>query len=186
MPKNEHNEQPSLAEYEQRIRERLVIDETSPSGLRWNQFAAAQARGLPAGRMDKYGYWKVNLRVGGKQKTFRAHRMVWFLSDGKWPSAEIDHINGDKKDNRIVNLREASRSENAQNQAMRSSNTSGMKGVDFDRVKGKWRARIRFSGRHILLGRFTNIADAERAVMIARDRLHGEFANHGIHRKAAA
>lgn len=173
------NESSNLAAYEQRIRERLMIDETSPTGLRWNQSAHGKVKGQHAGVAHSNGYLQISIRANINRKFFFAHRVVWFLAHGRWPDGDIDHINGDRMDNRLVNLREASRSENLRNSAMLSSNTSGIKGVSFHKRAGKWQAQIRMDGKINHIGLFANIADAERAIRSAREKLHGEFANHG-------
>lgn len=181
MSDSKRNVHHSLVEYERKINELLDIDETSPSGLRWNKSAAPNVRGRPAGRMGSHGYWKISLRAHGKQREFGAHRIVWLLINGQWPKEQIDHINNDRADNRFANLREASVSENMRNMGMSIRNTSSVKGVSFHKGTGKWRARVELNRKEISLGYFDSIDDAEQAAMAARDRLHGEFANHGVH-----
>lgn len=175
----------NLAEYEQRIRERMVIDETSPSGVRWSQNAHLRVRGRPAGTLDSHGYWQFSVCVNGVGKILRAHRVIWLLAHGSWPKEDIDHINGDRADNRLVNLREASRSENNCNRAMRANNSSSVKGVCFHKGAGKWMAYIQSERNRIHLGLFANLADAECAVRVARERIHGKFANHGAQQEIA-
>lgn len=165
--------------FEQKIRERLVIDETSPSGLRWGALAYHQVRGKPAGRMNNHGYWEVAVRCSGSHRLFQAHRVVWLLAHGRWPKEDIDHINTNKADNRISNLREASRGENLRNARISTRNSSGVKGVSFDKRSEKWLAIVMCDGKTARLGLYDSIADAERAVRFAREQLHGEFANHG-------
>lgn len=167
--------------FEQRIRESLAIDESSPTGLRWNHGYDHHVRGKAAGTRLKNGYWHICVSVNGVKRRFLAHRLAWFLAHGRWPEEDIDHINGDRSDNRIANLREASRSENLQNAAMRSDNTSGVKGVYFNKARGKWQAYIRLDGKQAYLGIFTELADASLAIHEAREKHHGTFANHGIH-----
>lgn len=165
--------------YEQRIRETLIIDETSPSGLRWNCHARKDFIGKPAGRMMDHGYFRVSVSVKGSARQFYAHRVVWFLANGKWPTDQIDHENGDRADNNLSNLREASCSKNAQNKTLQANNTSGIKGVSFDKPSGKWEARLKIDGKRIRLGYFVELSDAEHAIRAAREKHHGEFSNHG-------
>ena len=73
---------------------------------------------------------------------YLAHHVCWAIHTGEWANEEIDHINGDRLDNRIANLRAVSRSENCKNLSMRSDNTSGHTGIDFVKKRNKWRARI--------------------------------------------
>ncbi|MBD1229107.1 HNH endonuclease [Xenorhabdus griffiniae] len=103
------------------------------------------------------------------------HRLAWLLYYGRWPSEFIDHINGDKSDNRIVNLREASNTENSWNSKMRKNNSSGIKGVCWCKSKKKWVARIRIDGKRKTLGYFSNIDEARLIMEKARTKYHGEF-----------
>jgi hypothetical protein len=94
---------------------------------------------------------------------------------------EVDHINGDKLDNRRANLRLATIGQNRQNAARRKDNTSGVKGVSWKRGENKWRARIVVDGKERHLGLFDRLEDAERAVRTGREALHGAFTCHGVH-----
>ena len=105
-----------------------------------------------------------------------AHRVVWAIHHGSWPSEMIDHINGDASDNRIENLRDATPQENSRNQKRRRNNTSGVLGVN--RVDGKWRAQIHHNGRNLTLGRFSTIEEAAAARKEAETML-GYHDNHG-------
>jgi hypothetical protein len=111
------------------------------------------------------------------QKTFRAHRVIWALVYGEWPKGEIDHINGQRDDNRLVNLRCVTRAENGKNRARRFDNTSGRTGVRLQKKTGRWEARIKVDGRCIHLGTFQRIEDAVRAREKAEIR-HGFHPNH--------
>lgn len=110
------------------------------------------------------------LIVLGK-RYYLAHRLAWYLSTGEWPP-HLDHANGDKTDNRIENLRPATKQQNAFNQKLRSTNRSGFKGVYFDRRRNKWRAEI--SGK-FLGGNFLTREDAHTAYVAAAAKLQGEF-----------
>lgn len=129
--------------------------------------------GNPAGGKDTLGYITVSLRG----KRYLAHRLIW-LMHYKYLPMFVDHINGDKSDNRIENLREATKAENAHNSAMRKDNTSGAKGVGWHKARNKWRAYLQLNGRYVHLGLFTKISEAKAAVTLARQDLHGEFARH--------
>ena len=128
--------------------------------------------GDAAGGVSGEGY----LRICVNGRRYYAHRIGWFLYHGRWPRGEIDHINGIKHDNRISNLRLASRSQNNQNVRRRSDNLSGYKGVYFESGRGKYHAQIRAGGQFLYLGRFTTAADAHAAYCEAAARIHGEFA----------
>jgi len=109
-------------------------------------------------------------------RAHKSHRIAWAVFYGRWPSDQIDHINGNKQDNRILNLREATQSENKRNTATYKSNTSGYKGVSWSRSEGKWVSRIGFQGKQINLGYFDDPAEAHAAYCEAAKKYHGEFA----------
>ena len=77
-----------------------------------------------------------------QRKTFKAHRVVWLLHSGAWPSGEIDHINGNAQDNRIVNLRDVTHKENTRNVKRRNDNTSGVAGVSYHKNIDRWVVRV--------------------------------------------
>ena len=119
-------------------------------------------------------------------KPFQAHRVIWALYYGEWPALEIDHINGVRDDNRIVNLRQATSAQNSQNIGAYSNSKTGIRGVSWSNAHKRWVARIMVERKHINLGYFTDIKDAERAYLAAAAKLHGEFTrtprtdeNHG-------
>ena len=117
----------------------------------------------------------MQLRLGNNM--YRAHRIVWFLHYGEQPPKYIDHINGDRTDNRPENLREACHHTNLANAKRKSNNTSGVKGVQ--RSGNKWIGSVGFKGERHYVGPFTDIAEAEIAVRQLREQLHGDFTNHG-------
>ncbi|ABK00179.2 HNH endonuclease [Xanthomonas phage Xop411] len=124
--------------------------------------------GSVAGYPNSDGHLQV--RVHGKK--YLAHRLAWLLHTGSWPSKQIDHINGQKDDNRIDNLRECSNAENQQNAGKRSDNTSGVQGVGWHKQAGKWRARIKVNGKQINLGLFHTLAEAAAARAAAKQQYH--------------
>lgn len=114
-------------------------------------------------------------KIGGQ--SYYAHRLIWKLLRWTEP-VEIDHINGDKTDNRIENLRNVTRAENMRNCRRYSSNSSGVTGVYFDKRSGKWAAAIRSGGRHIGLGLFAEKRIAVSARLKAQ-RVLGFDPKHG-------
>jgi HNH endonuclease/AP2 domain len=109
---------------------------------------------------------------------YHAHRVAWAHHYGVWPEDEVDHINHNRSDNRIVNLRNASRTTNTQNASKRKDNTSGVTGVSWDRQHQKWAAIIFTEGRNHRLGRFNDFeqAVAAREAAVQKYRFHE---NHG-------
>lgn len=107
-----------------------------------------------------------------------AHRLIWAIVHGEHPPEEIDHINGNRSDNRISNLRSVSSLDNAKNICRRSDNSSGTTGVMWNRASGKWRARIMVDQKEIHLGQFADIQAAIAARKAAEWKL-GFHPNHG-------
>ena len=105
-----------------------------------------------------------------------AHRVAWAIYYGAWPSKDIDHIDGDSSNNRILNLRQATPEENSRNRKLAVTNTSGVMGVT--RAGKKWRAQISHKSRSIDLGRYSRFEDAVVARREA-ERMLGYHENHG-------
>lgn len=129
-------------------------------------------RGRPIGRLSNQGY--IRIAVGGKEH--QAHRVAWFLSYGSWPQGEIDHINGDRADNRLVNLRDVTACQNRMNQRQRSDNSSGITGVRLQR--GRWQASICVRGQRQHLGTFQS-REAAAAARLEAQRRYAFGPNHG-------
>lgn len=109
--------------------------------------------------------------------TYFSHRLAFAYVNGRWPSKWIDHINGDRSDNRISNLREASSAENNQNRLKESRrSTSGFLGVSSDSKRKKFAAAIQVDGKSVFLGRFNSPEIAHEAYLIAKSKLHPFFA----------
>jgi len=106
---------------------------------------------------NSHGY--IVIRIDGVG--YQAHRLAWLWEYGEFPSMEIDHINRDRKDNRISNLRLVSSRENKQNARAKKTNKSGFVGVCFDARRNKFKAEIRDGdGRKVFLGRFDTLEEA--------------------------
>jgi hypothetical protein len=108
-----------------------------------------------------------------------AHRVAWAMHHGCWPDGEIDHVNHDKKDNRIVNLRVVQRTQNAMNLSKSKRNLSGVTGVFKSTQTMRWQAQIRINRKSIHLGSFELFDDAVAARRKAEIQ-HGFHQNHGI------
>lgn len=126
------------------------------------------------GRKDKDGY--LIFKMNWRKDRFCVHRVAWAYVHGKWPADQIDHINGDKSDNRLCNLREASTTENMRNVGKQSHNTSGLKSVSWHKLRKKWRATIKVDQKKIHLGMSECPAAAHFIYQIAADKYHGSFA----------
>jgi hypothetical protein len=127
-----------------------------------------------AGSKNSRGYYN----VGIKNKTFLLHRLVFLYHHGYMPQF-IDHIDGDKSNNKIENLRESTISQNSCNVKITKRNTSGIKGVSFNKKSGKWHSRCYYRGKRYDLGLHDDINDAEIAVKNFRENCVGVFHNHG-------
>lgn len=114
----------------------------------------------------------------GKQKDVKMHRFIMELEGHNIKGLTIDHKNGNKLDNRVENLRVATTGQNNRNVIKRGNNTSGYKGVHWDKKSQKWISRIRIGGgQRLTLGKFSNKEDAAKAYNEAALKYHGEFAN---------
>ena len=142
--------------------------------LRWKVRTAWHIEvGDVAGSLQRRGY----LYVGVDGRRLPAHRIVFAMVNGYWPQ-QVDHINGVKTDNRPANLRAATQAENGRNSRLRINNTSGRKGVYWNKATGKWQAQCMVNRRQHYIGRFTDIDEATAAVRAFRERMHGEFTRH--------
>ena len=141
--------------------------------LRWriDRNKVTASRGSVAGGPDKDGYWRVRVL----KREYRAHRVAWLLVYGEWPSKNLDHINGEKMDNRIENLRLATASENMANTGPTKRNTSGYRGVCETRF-GTFQASICCNRRHHHIGTFRTAEEAARAYDVKARELFGPYA----------
>lgn len=137
----------------------------------WRKWCGGRAKaGTIAGHVFNTGYRCI--QICGHITT--ANRWAWFYITGKWPTRDVDHINGVRSDDRWANLRLATRSQNCANGKAKSGNRSGFKGVRRD--KNRWVATIMVQGRSIYLGRHSTPEQAHAAYMKAAEKHFGEFA----------
>ena len=122
------------------------------------------------GSLDKDGY--LILKV--KQKQFKAHRVAWLLNYGDFPKSELDHINRDRTDNRIENLRTIKKSENPVNCSVYSNNKSGYKGILWLERLQKWQVNVQYKNKNHYIGVFKNIDDAILARKQAEQDVFGK------------
>jgi hypothetical protein len=153
-----------------------LLDYSPETGeLRWRVNRGKCKAGRLIACLNGSGYIIVRI----DDKLLRAHRVAWAMTHGEWPSLEIDHINGVRNDNRIVNLRLASRFQNMQNTGKPTTNKSGFKGVSWHARANKWQAYIRANGKSYSLGLFVDPEEAHNAYKTAGEKLHDQFKNHG-------
>lgn len=131
--------------------------------------------GQTAGYLHHIGY--INIEIN--ERIYMAHRLAWLHYYGEWPRHQIDHRDGDKTNNKIENLRDATDVENRLNRKVRADNISKRKGVTKTVRNGvtKYIVRVGLNGERRYLGFFTDLDEAHRAYCEAAKRLHGEFAN---------
>jgi hypothetical protein len=130
--------------------------------------------GAIAGTVKGNGYRNIKI----KSKQYLVHRIIFLYHHGYVPEF-LDHINTNKLDNRIENLREATKEQNNRNCPKRKDNTSGIKGVHWDSATKKWLAKVAVgNGVQKYLGRYDDIELAQLVIEEARDKYHKEFAKH--------
>jgi hypothetical protein len=151
-----------------RLRELLSYD--SDAGL-FTRLVSGRGRGSVAGNIagckNTHGY----IRIGIAGRIYMAHRLAWFYTHGVWPAGDIDHINGEKSDNRLSNLRDVSTSVNMQNQrAAQPRNASGFLGVT--RHGSRFEASIKINGVNRYLGSYGSPQEAHAAYLQEKRRIH--------------
>lgn len=117
-----------------------------------------------AGTIEKSGYKVITF----KKSLYKAHRLAWLYIHDKWPKDQIDHANGIRNDNRLVNLREATRAENAQNAGSRKGRDKASRGTSYKEDCNKWQAEIQVSGCRKYLGIFDTQEEAHKAYVAAK------------------
>ncbi|OFZ69081.1 MAG: hypothetical protein A2V79_11715 [Betaproteobacteria bacterium RBG_16_56_24] len=158
---------------QERLKELLSYD--SATGLFARMVSGHGVKvGDAAGTLCK-GYIQIKIN----RRKYYAHRLAWLYVYGELPTHDTDHINMDRADNRIANLRLATRSENNFNTGKQANNTSGFRGVSWKNTSKKWCAEARLNGEHHHLGYFTTPEEADVAYRAFVQRHHGEFLYQG-------
>ncbi|ATE86109.1 DNA-binding protein [Shigella phage Sd1] len=124
-----------------------------------------------------------SMRVDGKDRTFIASRVKWAIHNKRWPCGEIDHVDGNSLNDKIENLRDSSTKANSANKGKYSTNTSGIKGVRYNKKIGKWTARITHNYQEIHIGCFLTPEEAASAYMMKSIELNGEYARIDDHNR---
>ena len=129
------------------------------------------------GTLNSNGYRQLMV----SNKLYLAHILIWWYMTEAYPDQQIDHINTIRDDNRWINLRLSTQSQNIQNASMYITNTSGVKGLSFDKARNRWQCAIMKEGSRI----YKYFKEDEYKVAVTwitstRDELHGIFANHSL------
>ncbi|WP_261505722.1 HNH endonuclease signature motif containing protein [Burkholderia multivorans] len=127
--------------------------------------------GKRSGSLQVNGYVAITIN----KKKYLAHRLAWLYVHGSEPPECIDHINGNRSDNRICNLRLATKKENNHNTHQFSENKAGYTGISWAKRQKKWRARIKVDGKEKYLGYFTSKEEAHAAYLDAKRKYHPFF-----------
>jgi len=130
--------------------------------------------GSKVGMIGTSGYLQTKID-GARQMN---HRVIFLMHHGYMPTF-VDHIDNNKLNNRIENLREATKSQNGHNVGIRSSNTSGVKGVYWKKSDRKWCVRAWCHGKRRYFGLYDDLELADLVAREARNKFHREYANHG-------
>jgi hypothetical protein len=141
--------------------------------LYWKVNKGPARKGNKVGYLNNTGY--LRCKINGKG--YLIHRAIYLLHYGVLPEI-LDHINGNVLDNRIENLREATNQQNQFNAKLRSDNTSGVKGVSWNKSKKKWWVRVRIGNTRTHIGYFDDLELADLVAIEARNKYYKEFAKH--------
>ena len=142
-----------------------IFDYHESGNLIWKKTQYSNKLGKFAGGIDCAGYLKITIL----KKQYYAHRLIFFWHKGYFPK-EIDHIDGNKLNNKIENLRETTSSQNKANIKIRKNNSSGYKGVTFHKRDKKWQSCIGSKYQIIYLGSFDNVIDAACRMSVGHTR----------------
>lgn len=149
----------------------FIVYDPDTGILSWKVDYKSVKAGNPIGSLHHSGY--LVCKIDGVQ--YLVHRLIWFFVTGKWPLVQIDHDDTIKTNNRWLNLREAIHNENQRNKNLQSNNTSGYKGVSWNKRKQKWIAQIKVNGKSLHLGEFDDIQDAIGMRIMAGEIHHEKF-----------
>lgn len=153
----------------------LLAYDAETGVITWKVSKHPIAQGSVAGGVHPDGY----RRIGILGKQYQAHRVAWLLHYGEQPPQFLDHINGERDDNRISNIRAVTNAENQRNSRINANNTTGVKGVHFDKTAGRYKAKFKVNTKQVSCGYHDTVEQAAEAIRARREELHGEFAHHG-------
>ena len=168
----------------------VKIDASSPSGLTWltrtnvtnvtnawnTRCANKKAGNKHINKENGYQSWQIYITYNGKPKNLRCSRVIFLLQNGYLNTCkEVDHIDGNSLNNNPLNLRESNRFQNSYNSKISKINTSGHKGVYWNKENDKWKVKICKNGKQYFFGYYVNKDDAIKVAIKARKKLHGTF-----------
>jgi hypothetical protein len=138
------------------IRRLLTYDATSGE-FYWRETRGRRKQGALAGNVSPRGYRRIHCNG----RAYFAHQLAWYMHYGVFPHTEIDHIDRNRDNNRIANLRLSNRTEQLHNTGVRTDNSSGYKGISWE--SGRFRTYINIGGTRVHLGRYMTFDEAYRA-----------------------
>jgi hypothetical protein len=141
--------------------------------LYWKNCRYKAYNGKKAGHVHKTGYWRIKLN----KENYQAHRIIFAMHHGFMPEF-IDHIDGNRSNNKIENLRQATKQQNNWNRAIQKNNSSGIKGISWREDCKKWIACCRVNYKLVYLGLFNEIEEAKKVLSEFRSKNHGNFAKN--------
>lgn len=156
----------------ERLRELLDYDPGTGIFTNRTRRSTNTVVGAQAGYAKRAGYRVIRL----DRILYYANRLAWLYVHGEWPKGMVDHADGDPSNDRIGNLRDATRAQNGWNAGVRADNTSGHRGVHWSKIHERWVASIQVNGRRTCLGYFADITAAAKAYDAAAARLFGAYA----------
>lgn len=130
-------------------------------------------KGDIAGVLNDNGYIDISINT----RAYRAHRLAWLYCFDELPEEQIDHIDNDRTNNRLDNLRLATNLQNSYNKGVSKLNTTGYKGVSLDKRCNRYRAYISVEGKQKSLGYYSTAEEASQAYIDAAKKLHKDFYN---------
>jgi hypothetical protein len=159
----------------------LFIYEPDTGALRWRVDRVSKLRsgnnitrvraGDIAGTTQSQGYRSVYM----DNRQHLAHRVIWLIVHGEWPPHQIDHINGDRLDNRLCNLRAVRQHENMLNRGAQSNSKTGVKGVSWDKREQRFVVRLKVAGKYRSFGQYRTLEEAVSACARVTAEYHGGF-----------
>jgi hypothetical protein len=176
MPKNKVSEYSPTASTLTQEYLKSILDYDLDTGIfTWKVSKANRTKVGDVAGWSYNGYREIEIN----NKAYKAHRLAWLYVYGEMPKKLIDHIDGNRSNNKISNLREATYQENSENYKTPKTNKSGVKNVSWYKSLNKWVVSISIRKTKKTVGYYDDLELAELVAIEARNKYRGEFANHG-------